>query len=371
MELENGQSEKIHGVEKAQWVALFRKFQSIVKMNPWKWLGKGDFFAIGVNSTVEPVFIHFHESDTAQDPGLTMVFGWNGEALFNCVVGGIDHSAMRSFEILLVRAFLRKKEDVTPVEREIFESTGLSPDADGRIPVFVCYRPSWLPWILGDRDAALCTDILNQVLGVLLRAETDTSIVRRGNPATVWIHSFDEKNRIWNDSWQNLRPLKEYAPGPKSMPKDSLIEKVRALPAKFESIEADMDVVPKIALINQDVMKRVNGGRVPIGYLLAVADASTAAKNVVCLGNCVFYPGNNIEAMWNTVPEALLKLFLAIGGRPREIAVSSHLMMNFLRPLQTKFRFKLTFHEKLLRYNAVLERTRAIVEETIAKGQPK
>jgi hypothetical protein len=72
--------------------------------------------------------------------------------------------------------------------------------------------------------------------------------------------------------------------------------------------------------------------------------------------------------MWNVVPESLLRVFSSLGRRPREIGVSSHLMMAFLRPLQTRIHFKLTFHEKLPRFDAILERTRALVDETLAKA---
>ncbi len=356
-----------HGVPTALWRSLFHKFVSIVKLDPWSWLGKHDFFGIKTGKDADPVFLHFHESDSAEDPGLSMVYGWQGEGLYRNVLGGIDHAVMRSFEIPIVRAYMRPLDSLTPVERDIFESTGLEPDAKGRVPVFVCYHPGWMPWILDAADAEYADAVLNQALGVLLRAETDKSIVTRSDPFSVWIRAFDEKTKSWNEGWERLHPFTEHIPGLKSMPPDKLIAEVGTLPETLGPVEVGLDIVPKVALVNAEIVKRCTGRKMPLGYLFAVGDASGDATAAPCLGSSVFYPCDDIAGMWNVVPESLLRVFSSLGRRPREIGVSSHLMMAFLRPLQTRIHFKLTFHEKLPRFDAILERTRALVDETLAK----
>ena len=82
----------------------------------------------------------------------------------------------------------------------------------------------------------------------------------------------------------------------------------------------------------------------------------------------MLYPCDDIAGMWDVIPRSLLGAFESLGRRPREISVSSHLMMAFLRPLQTRIHFKLTFHEKLPQFDSVLALTRAIVDETLAKA---
>ena len=362
MERDSAQSGAVRGVSKALWRSVFRSFLSIVKLNPWSWLGKYDFFGIQTGKDSEPVFLHFHESDSSANPGLSMVFGWNGEALFRHVVaGGEDHQIMRSYEIPLVRVFMRPFGEITEAEKEIFEASGCEPDAAGRVPVFVCYKPGWMPWILDEGDAEYCSAVLNQALGVLLRAETDKTIVSRENPGEVWVHSFDEETASWQGVWEPLRPLKDFVPGPKAALSAALVEKVNALPVGYDSVEADIDIVPKIALVNADVVKKAAGGRIPLGYLLAVADAATGA----CIGNCVFYPCNDLAQMWDSVPAAIFKFFLATGRRPKEIAVSSFATMGFLRKIQTQVRFKLTFHSKLPKADALIEKTRVLVDEAL------
>ncbi len=365
MKNDNAQSGTVHGVEQTRWQSLFRKVASIVRLNPWGWLGPHDFFGVRADRATEPVFFHFHESDSAESPGLTMVFGWQAEGLYRHVVAGIDHVAMRSYEIPLVRAYLRPLDELTPVERAIFDATGLEPDDKGRVPVFVSYRPGWMPWVLDAEDAAYVDVILNQALGVLLRAETDKSIVARADPTTVWVRAYDAQAKDWTEDWERLRPFRDHIPGPKSMPSETLIAEANALPETLAGIEADLDIVPKAALVNAEIVKKCAGGRMPLGYLFAVADASPGAPELACLGSSVFYPCDDIAGLWNVIPESLLRVFTSLGRRPHEIAVSSGLMMAFLRPLQTRIHFKLTFHEKLPRFDAVLERTRAIVDESL------
>lgn len=369
MESENINEVLVHGVSKALWKSLFHHFESIVKLNPWDWLGKHDFFGVQTDSKSGPVFIHFHESDSSDDPGLSMVFGWNAEALFRCVLSGIDHVPMRSYEIPLVRVYMRHVSELTAVEKDISDAAGAKTDAKGRVPVFVCYKPGWMPWILDNEDAEYCDAVLNQVFGILLRAETDKSIITRNDPLTVWVHTFDDKSKEWIDDWQRLHPLKEPVPGNKSMPSASLIGKINALPETLESVEADIDIIPKLALINSEIIKKCEGRRIPLGYLLAASDASSGSVGFSCIGNCVFYPCENISDMWNRIPVELFKFFLNAGKRPREIVVSSPLLMNFLRPLQTRIHFKLTYHEKLPKFAEVMERTRALVEDALKDGE--
>ncbi len=366
---ESANSGTVHGVPAALWGSLFHKFASIVKLDPWSWLGKHDFFGIQAEEAAEPVFLHFRESDSADAPGLTMVFGWQAEGLYRHVLGGIDHMAMRSYEIPLVRVYLRPLDELTPVERAIFAATGLEPDAKGRAPVFVAYRPGWMPWILDADTAAYADAVLNQTLGVLLRAETDKAIVARSDPAAVWVRAFDKESKAWAEGWERIRPFRDHAPGPKSMPSEGLIAEANALSESLACVEADLDIVPKAALANAEIVKRCAGGRMPLGYLFAVGDASPDAPAFSCLGSSVFYPCDDIAGLWNVIPESLLRVFTSLGRRPREIAVSSQLMMAFLRPLQTRIHFKLTFHEKLPRFGAILERTRTIVDETL-QGSP-
>ena len=361
----SSQSETVHGVETALWKSLFHRFASVVRLGPWSWLGAHDFFGIRPEGEKEPVFIHFQESDTAAEPGLTLVLGWQAEGLYRNVLAGIDHTAMRSYEIPLVRAYLRPLAELTSVEREIFEASGLPVDANGRAPVFVRYRPGWMPWILDHADAALCDIVFNQILGVLLRAETDKALIARTDPASVWVRAFD--NGEWTEGWERLRPFREHGPGPKSMPPDDLIAKVAALPESMPCVEVGLDILPKVALVNAEIVKRCAGGRMPLGYFFAVADASTEAKSP-SLESGVLYPCDDIAGMWDVIPRSLLGAFESLGRRPREISVSSHLMMAFLRPLQTRIHFKLTFHEKLPQFDSVLALTRAIVDETLAKA---
>ena len=361
---------KVQGVDPEIWKRLFARFATIVKLDPWRWMGEHDFFGIATGQTRhEPAFFHFRETDSSENPGLSIAFGWDSDAVYHYVLAGLDHAVMRSFEILLVRCYLRPIADLTPAEKEIFEASGLPPDAKGRAPVFVCYKPGWLPWTLAEGDAAYCADLLNQAVGVLLRAETDPSLFARRHPGHVWIRAKNPDGDDWTEGFLNIRPPQDPAPGKEAMPPDDLIAKAAALPESIPAVEADVEIVPKMAFVNKDALARFKKGLIPLGYFFAVCDTSVDTADATCLGTCVYYPGDDWAKLWNAFPTALLEFFVECGKRPREIIVSSRRMMAFLRPLQTRIHFKLTFHGELPHFNAVLTRTRALVDKILADGQ--
>lgn len=350
-------------VDPETWRTLYGKFSTILHINPWPWLEQKDFFALRVPECETTAFLHFRGSGAGRE--LLIVLGERDEASYLAITGGIDHPNLRSFETSTIRILLRDAATITEFERAALQIAGVSPDADGCAPVFVRYRPGWIPWALDKREAVATTAVLNQALGVLLRAETDKSIVIRNDPRTLWLRAHDAKSGKWEESWISVPQFEDIAPGP--LPKQPVIDKVNALPESLQSVEIDIDVLPRAALTNKAVLSACNGGALPVGYFLVIADASRPENPSAGLHGGILFPCGDLERFWRSVPRFILDAFVALGRRPRQISVSSSRMMALLRPLQTKIHFRLTFHEKLPRCAAISGGMTRAIDEAIEK----
>ena len=351
--------------------SLYRKFAAIIRLAPWKWLAPHDYFGIMPAGCAEPVFFHFNPAAaTGGEDELVLAFGWEASATLRMVsAGALDHPSMHLYEQPIARCRLRSIERMTPVERAFLKMSGFPADARGRAPVFICYRPGWLPWMLKGTDVAFCDSLLDQGLGVLLRSEADDSIVRRADPSSVWVRSTDGKGE-WKEAWTPVPPFHGLRPSVSSMPSADLIRKVSALPVGPDYAEVDLDILPQFPFLKPEELSKFKNGLIPLSYFLALcASGPDVRPDKSCICNCIIYSGGNIARMWNEMAGSILEFFIEAGRRPREIAVSSRRMMNFLRPLQTKFRFKLTFHQSLPNYEAVLAHSRAMIQKSLQNQQ--
>lgn len=350
-------------VDPETWRTLYGKFSTILHINPWPWLEQKDFFAIRVPECDTTAFLHFRGAGPNRE--LLIVLGERDEASYLAITSGIDHQNLRSFETSTIRILIRDAASVTEFERAALHIAGVSPDADGLVPVFVRYRPGWIPWALDKKEAVATTSVLNQALGVLLRAETDKAILVRNDPRTLWLRAHDPESGKWEESWVPVPQFEDIAPGP--LPKQATIDKVNALPESLDSVEIDVEVLPRAALTNKAVISACKGGALPVGYFLVIADASNHAGPASGLHGSILYPCGDLERFWRSVPRFILDAFVALGRRPHEISVSSSRMMSLLRPLQTKIHFRLTFHERLPRCAALTGGVARSIDEAIEK----
>lgn len=364
-EEDGGQGEM---VDRDRLRSLFRKFEAIVRLSPWKWLQPHDYFGIMPAGCVEPVFFHFNHA--GEEDELVLAFGWDASAALRlAAAGALDHAVMRLYEQPLVRCHVRDVAKMSSAEKAFLDQAAFPPDGNGRAPVFICHRPGWLPWMLQGPDVVLCETLLDQALGVLLRAESDPSLVKRTGPAEVWVRACDEEG-VWHEEWLRLEPYRPLSPGPDSMAPEDLIRRVDSLPIGPESVELDLDILPHFPFLKPEELAKFKNGLVPLSYFLAMCDAGPDIRpDKSCIANCIIYSGGDIPRMWNAMAESVLEFFLEAGRRPREIAVSSRRMMDFLRPLQTKIRFKLTFHRSLPNYEAVLAHSSSMIQRTLAERE--
>ena len=345
--------------------SLYRKAFAVLRLAPWRWLRPRDYFGIVPEEGAEPVFFHFRPVGE-EDFEIILAFGWEADAkLLRIFANAVDHPEMAVLELPLVGCRLSKLSEIQHYNRVLFGMTGLKPDEMGRAPVFTCYRPGWLPWVLQNQDVTRCERLFDQALGVLLRAESDTSMIRRERPDSIWLRVLDA-NREWREGWFPLRAVQERPLKKFQLPSSELIDKVNALPVAIDSVEIDIGILDRLPFLNPKKLLESSNGLVPVSYFLAMCDTAPEVQpGKSCISDCVMYAGGNVSQMWGEVPKSVLEFMIEAGRRPRQILVSSNRMMDVLRPLQTKIRFKLTYHQSLPNFEAVLERANEVISRIL------
>ena len=355
------------------WAEVFSKFATISRMRPWKWFAERHSFAIHPEGYSEPFFVHPCRGRYACDKGLVIVYGWNADALYCRLIAGGDknHGETRSLEMPIVLCSLRKWGDLSQLEQLAATTFGNAKEGDEEVPAFVSFRPGWMPWHLSKVEVESTAKVLNQTLGVLLRAEEDISLVEQLGPNRTWVRRWKTEDSKWEEGWTLKPPFTEIGEGRPISVSDKAVEKVNALPQTMPAISIDFDIVPKLALLNKDAVNlRGEDGRLPLGYLFAIQQfgpltAEGAKPPAPETG--VFYPASDIGSLYKFLPSALVKFLTKSKARPKEIIVSSERMRSILRPLQLKIPFKTVFHEKIPEYAKILNMVKGAVSVQVKK----
>ena len=356
------------GTENSLWQDVFSKFATIVRMNPWKWFGERDVFAIHPDGYSEPFFVRPCHGRYACERGLVIVYGWNANALFYRLAAGGDalHSETRSHEMPIVLCALRKWGDLSQMEQLAAKTfAGVGDNPAGEVPAFVSFRPGWLPWHLSRVEVESTGKVLNQVLGVLLRAEDDISLIEQTVPGRIWVRRHVAETDKWEEGWTAIQPFVEFGTGRKIGLSDGDVEKLLALPQTMPAISIDFDVVPKLSLLNAKTVQLTGeDGRLPLGYLFAIQPFGVAADGAAAPPpeTGVFYPASDIGSIPKFLLSILVKFLLKSKARPKEIVVSSERTRGILRPLQMRVPFKIVFHEKIPEYMKLLTLVRGAVQ---------
>lgn len=359
------------GTDIGLWKDVFRRFATISRLSPWGWFGEGDCFAVHPQGYAEPFFIHRSDGRFGTvGTGIVIVYSISGEALYRRLQAGIPHAATRSFEIPFVLCAMRKADKVTSLERSLCEQAGGQAGADGSLPVFVSFRPGWMPWHLSTVEVKSTAAVLDQALGVFLRAETDRALLYPPGPpralALLARRQQGEGKGHWSDASLLAPAFSEpFAKRDMEVPA-KLLESAGALPDEMGAVELACDVIPKIALLNPETVKlRGEDGRIPLGYFFAVCPHGGGPLPTQLSDNGVFYPASDIGSLYKFFPNMLVKMFLAKKRRPKVIFVSSQRMMQILRPLQPHIGFRMTFNEKLPHYDALRDMVARVVAEKV------
>lgn len=346
---------------------LYRKFDALMHMSSMKWFGVDDCFAIHPKGRAEPVFVHPISQSAPGNGGFFLIDGWAAEALNRRIKHGMPHAKTRGHEVPYLLCAMAPANAISEEQRQLAIEAGYDVETRSVVPAFASFRPGWLPWRFTAAEVSLAVEILDQALGVLLRCESDKSIVYAKNPGVVWVRRRREDGG-WDEGWTDYKPFVEpFADRQMEVP-ENLIESVMKLPDDMPPVEFAFDCVPALSLRFGDSVKiRGEGGRMPMGYFFAFCPHGDSVKPVEIKDNGVFYPANDLGSLRKFFPNAIARFFLEKGRRSKEILVSSGRMMEILRPLQMRIPFKMTFHEKLPNYDALL----AMVQNPSAVVQQK
>lgn len=359
------------GTPNELWAEMFSKFATIARMRPWPWFLERHSFAIHPEGYSEPFFVHPCRGRYACEKGLAIIYGWNADALFRRLIAGGDrnHGETRSLEMPVVLCALRKWEDLSQLEQLTATTFAGAKEGDKEVPAFVSFRPGWMPWHLGHVEVESTAKVLNQTLGVLLRAEEDISLIEQAAPGRTWVRRWDEKDSKWEEGWTGTPAFVEFGEGRPLSVSDKELAALNALPQTMPPISIDFDIVPKLALLNKEaVTLRGEDGRLPLGYLFAIqAFGPVAGAKPPPPETGVFYTASDIGSLFRFIPSVLAKFLLKAKARPAEIIVSSERAREILRPLQLKLPFKLIYHEKIPEYAKILAMVKGAVGVQVKK----
>lgn len=360
------------GTPEALWQEVFSKFRSIDRLKPWGWFKDIHSFAIHPRGYAEPFFVHPLGRRFNCERGLVVVYGWNGNALFRetSVPAEPRHAATRLFEIPLVICAMRDKRHLAEMEIETISQFGTDEEKESQTaPNFTSFRPGWLPWHLSQVEVQSTATVLNQALGVFLRAEEDISLIEQGGASMIWVRRQNDSTGKWEEGWTRQRPFSEFGSGREFRLKEETIEKLLALPDTMPPVSIDFDAVPRLSLLSRDAVKvRGEDGRLPMGYFFALQKFEEGGKpTMAALDSGVIYPASDLGSLPRFFHDILAKFLLKKKARPKEIIVSSERMRGILRPFQLQVPFKTVFHENIPSYGMLLK----LVESAVAKGTGK
>lgn len=219
----------------------------------------------------------------------------------------------------------------TPMEMPHFE---LVISAAGEAMVFR-HDPGYLPRALDDRERALCTRMLWEAYGVIMRVEADKKLPLSYAAEKSMFARVEGPGGEWTDSPMSIpepRPFVEEVSFPKA-----LVQKAKDLP--FETglaVAVDFRLLPNV-MTKED--------RPRCAYQLLAIDLATGAR--VFSSRVSVSPEGGLKAMWQSMPARVLQGLVEYGRIPGVIRVTSGRVFRLLRSMCMELPIRLSLHDRI------------------------
>ncbi len=220
---------------------------------------------------------------------------------------------------------------LTPMEMPHFE---LVVDHSGAVSVFR-NNPGYLPRDLDGREKELCSKILWESYGVMMRMESEEKLPLSFASEKSMFARIEESGGNWVDA-----PLVIPEPRP-------FVEQI-AIPKELVNKAKDLPLDPSVAVeidfrLLFNVMTREDRPR--CAYKLMAIEEGTQARVVDQTMSVA--ADFSLKAMWLSIPSRLLTAFVERGKIPGQIKVTTGRLFRILRPIGIEFPVKLSLHDKL------------------------
>lgn len=312
------------------WARLYRLADCFKKLAPWKWIPEDLFFGVQPRQSKDVWLVSFvglNDNYLA----CAAYLGWQAFRDMLAMQSPGSRTEVSIAEIPHLQAIFTSRRFVDPHERELIRALGLRYRGKKDWPLFRSFRPGYLPWPLTAEEADTLATVLEQALGVTLRAEEDPSLLACDDDE-ILLRVEDRDG--WRDEVRAVPalPATDLTVGMDAKVVSSL-QKGRRLPA---AVEVDL-------VLTSGSIQPAHNTRPQSMYALAVVDAETGKA----YGVEVLQALRGVPAMWAEVPDRVLAVWRQMGGVPRQVEVRSDRMMNVLRPLTEMLPFRLTMRERL------------------------
>lgn len=197
------------------------------------------------------------------------------------------------------------------------------------------HDPGYMPVKAGEKDCKLAAKVLWQAYGVMLRLESERDLPLKFSEEKAVFARVESSSGEWSDV-----PLT--IPDP-----PVLVEKVSL--SKSQVAQAQDVVFAKNLIWEMDFrlmpLMMTKEKRARCVYQLSVRD-NVSGENGYSLRLSVD-PEGGLKALWESVPQRILKLMIDRAVVPGEIKLCSGRLFRFMRPLTMELPFKLSLHDSL------------------------
>lgn len=220
---------------------------------------------------------------------------------------------------------------LTPMEMPHFELVIAS---SGEAMVFR-HDPGYMPRALDERERSLCSKILWEAYGVMMRIESDKKLPLRFATEKSMFARVENSSGEWSDAPMSIpepRPYVEEVSFPKA-----LVSKAKDLPQDSSlSVAVDFRLLPNV--MTKETRPRC-------AYQLVAVDMATGVR--IIKDKTSVSPEGGLKAMWQSMPSRVLAGFVEYGRIPGCVKVSSGRVFRFLRSLCLEIPIKLTLQDKI------------------------
>ncbi len=197
------------------------------------------------------------------------------------------------------------------------------------------HDPCYLPRIANDAERALCSKVLWETYGIMMRLESDSSLPMMFAQEKAMFARVEDAKGGWSDT---ALPIPDPRPHVESVRfAKSDLAKAKDLPfAAEEKLAVDFSLV--VGLATKEPRPRCV-------YRLVAFDV--AEKRQVVCDTVSPVPDGGLRDMWEGIAPRLLSHFIARGRIPGELMMRSQRLFRMLRPLCIDVPVKLSLHDSL------------------------
>jgi hypothetical protein len=323
--------DRVSNVLLSTWTLLYDLADRLKKLAPWGWMGAADSFGVRLADSDETGFVTFMANGT--DYRACAVFrGWDAWRDALAARLSQDEPAWMVETPQLQLAYFDRAL-VTSTEVDVIRALGRRYRGKQAWPVFRSHRVGYLPWMVDQAEAQWLTGVLRQVYGMAMRVESDPGLLQSRFPDAFLVRVQDRQG-AWTDDWQVMPPAtNEEISVSIDLGKIGRLREAQVQPRR---LQIDLAITTAVVRSAEEAPPQT-------AYVLMVVDAETGRIEA----GEILHATGGIEAMWASVPDLLLQVFLALGGFPREVEVGTERMANVVRPLTEMLPIRLTRREKL------------------------